>query len=69
MIVMMVFDIVVKSSMSERKIGFDFVFESEVEGIPSWSKASNRSHIENGEGYHSTTEVKGVSRTFPKVKG
>lgn len=65
----MVFDIIAKASTGERKIGFNFVYESGVEGIPNWSKAGNRSHIKEGGGYHSSSKVKGVGRTFQKLKG
>lgn len=40
------FDIISKADMVERKIGFDFVFESGVEAIPSWSKTNDRSNIQ-----------------------
>lgn len=57
---MMLFDIIAKANTSEIKVGFDFVLESQVEGIPICSKAGNKSQIEKSMGYHSETEVKGL---------
>lgn len=65
----LVFNIISKACTGKSKIGFSFAFESGVEGILNWSKPSNNDNAKKGGGFPSTTEVKSVSRTFPKVKG
>lgn len=50
----MVFDIVVEARTIESKIKFDLMFVSNLNGIPSWSKISNSSKIEESGGNHPT---------------
>lgn len=64
----LVLDIITKAWKSEKEVGFDFVLERWVKGIPNWSKTSDNSHVKDGGSYHSTTKVKGVSWALPKEK-
>ena len=66
---MVVLNISIKARMGERKFWFKHVFESRVESILGWSKASNSFHIEKSVGYHAATKLKCISRTLPKVMG
>lgn len=44
-LVMVVLNISIKASMSERKIRFNFNFESMVKRIPIWAKAGNGNDV------------------------
>lgn len=65
---MVLLNVIVETQTGKIENGFGFGFERGVEGIPSWLKASNSSHVEEGGNYHSTTKVKTIGRAFPKEK-
>lgn len=68
-VLVIVFIIITKVWTTEIKNLFDFLFESEVEGISSWLKTSDSIHVEKSGGYHSTTQLKGFGSNRPKSKG
>lgn len=68
-LVMVILNISIKASRSERKIGFNLIFEKKVESILDLLKADNGSDLEKSGDYHFVVKVKCICRTFSKIKG
>lgn len=66
---MVVFNIGVEARMLKREIRVDFVFESGVKSLPSWSKTNNSSTIEKSRSDYPKWQMKSIGRRLLKIDG